>query len=389
MKWGVVRKDPSGSKVKASTKEKSKAQSPKSESSSTGSTPKTKVDTSTKVLKSTPKPKVETQTKDPKVDDKLAALKERAAPERAKIYKQYETEGRAKGLSEADAARVARNKVIRNRVLIGAAVLAAAGAGAYLANDLYQKDFKGINLEAGATLKNVNVFGKDLNMNRRLYTTINDKDSNKYVGLYTKQLLSQEGNTKVYQATLKANEAIRAPSNREAVKMYKEFRKEQLAKNPNVELLLPANYRDFNRTLVSFGNNGSKRSPDAVWYDTLKKKGFNALLDTNDQHNSGYNTRYPLIVLDAGKSTKMEDVRRLQKSDMDSRAKSANRNVYGHALMTTAPNTIAIASGIGLISYAKRRSAMQSTVLQYREDHPGTKLSDEDIYYMMLTEDKK
>lgn len=389
MKWGVIRKDPSGSKAKASTKEKSKAQSPKSESSSTGSTPKPKVDTPTKVLKSTPKPKVETQTKDPKVDDKLATLKERAAPERAKIYKQYETEGRAKGLSEADAARVARNKVIRNRVLIGAAVLAAAGAGAYLANDLYQKDFKGINLEAGATLKNVNVFGKDLNMNRRLYTTINDKDSNKYVGLYTKQLLSQEGNTKVYQATLKASEAIRAPSNREAVKMYKEFRKEQLAKNPNVELLLPINYRDFNRGLVSFGNNGSNRGPDTAWYDTLKKKGFNALLDTNDQHNSGYNTRYPLIVLDAGKSTKMEDVRQIRKSDMDSKAKSANRNVYGHALMTTAPNTIAIASGIGLISYAKRRSAMQSTVLQYREDHPGTKLSDEDIYYMMLTEDKK
>ena len=389
MKWGVIRKDPSGSKAKASTKEKSKAQSPKSESSSTGSTPKTKVETPTKVLKSTPKPKVETQTKDPKVDDKLAALKERAAPERAKIYKQYEIEGRAKGLSEADAARVARNKVIRNRVLVGAAVLAAAGAGAYLANDLYQKDFKGINLEAGATLKNVNAFGKDLNMDRRLYTTINAKDSNKYVGLYTKQLLSQEGNTKVYQATLKATEAIRAPSNREAVKMYKEFRKEQLAKNPNIELLLPTNYRDFNRTLVSFGNNGSNRGPDTAWYDTLKKKGFNSLLDTNDQHNSGYNTRYPLIVLDAGKSTKMEDVRRLKKGEMTDREASASLNVYGHALMTTAPNTIAIASGIGLISYAKRRAAMQSTVRQYREDHPATKLSDEDIYYMMLTEDKK
>ena len=139
----------------------------------------------------------------------------------------------------------------------------------------------------------------------------------------------------------------------------------------------------FNRSLVGMGNAGN-HGVDAQWYSTLRKKGYNALLDTNDQHISSYNTRQPLILLNAGKTTVNESSRKLSGAAMDEGRAAAERSVYAHSFMKqNLPLLTMGAAGIAGLNTLNNKSANKQ-IAKYRREHPNTMLSDAQIYNNLL-----
>lgn len=274
-----------------------------------------------------------------------------------------EAQGLKKGLSKADAETRAQGRIKAEKVLAIAGGVALLGLAAYAAKQGYAKSLTDINLPAGFELKNINALGDNQNLDRRMFTTINEGDGKKYKGLLAETLRKNESGTKIYEATLKATENIKAPSQRQAAKLYKEF----TAKNPGDGGL---NYRMFNQQLVT------ETGANNRFYDFMKSKGYNSILDANDQFISGYNTKHPLILFNAASST----VKSGQKIvDQETSGKLAKRQV---AILTT--RQFAPMVGLG-IAYVGGKKALDTknrygAVNKYFKDHPESKLSYAEVY---------
>lgn len=192
------------------------------------------------------------------------------------------------------------------------------------------------------------------------YATYKKHDSNEYLGLFGKNLLSRAkrdaadaekianasgseadiakakelrfkaDNTKVYQLKLKATTKLRIPSDENASDITAklldepEFKENLVAsiadsktkmKRPTQQILFRqaenalakdhtklsnsekvAIYKAFNLSLVN--HNAQEIAAQNRFYGELKKKGYNALLDYNDKEYSSYHAKRPMIVFD-------------------------------------------------------------------------------------------
>lgn len=298
----------------------------------------------------------------------------------------YEARALKKGASKEEAAEIARKKVIRDRVLIGAAVVVGLGVTAYIVNDKVQKDFRSIDLPANTLVNHIHKLGDDVDIDRRLYVTTGKKDGVKYSGIYAKALRKRATSQgleapEIRKLALRTTERIKAPSNREAAKLYNEWR---FSSSSN-RLSLPPDYREFNALLVRSGNKNQSpgRGFDQAWYDILKKKGYNAILDTNDQHDSGYNTRAPLILFNAKSSTTQVTNRPLDASSISRDSDAADKAILGHLLVTThLPFYGAIAASVVGVK-AVSNTVKKAQVNKYKKQHPQTRLSDAEIWKML------
>lgn len=278
-----------------------------------------------------------------------------------------EAQGVKKGLSQSDAEKRAAGKIKTEKILAIAGGVALLGLAAYVAKQGYDKSFTEINLPAGFEFKNINALGDKQDLNRRLFTTINDKDNSKYKGLLAETLRKNEDRTTIYEMTLKSTEAIKAPSQRQAAKLYKEF----ITENPRQGRYgadIP--YPLFNKQLVVSTDQNDN------FYSFMKKKGYNSILDANDQFISGYDTKHPLILFNAASST----VKAGQKIvDQETSGKLAKRQT--NALMTRqlAPVVglgLAYVGGLKAIDTKNRHGAVN----KYLKDHPDSKLSYAEVY---------
>lgn len=201
------------------------------------------------------------------------------------------------------------------------------------------------------------------------YATYKKHDTNEYMGLFGKNLLSradyeaskaekaanasgseadtktaaklreQANNTKVYQLKLKATNKLKVPSDENASDITanllkeKEFKENVIAsiadskekmKRPTQQILFKqaqnalrkdpdkltssekvAIYKAFNLSLVH--HNPQEVAAQNRFYGELKKKGYNALLDYNDKEFSSYHAKRPMIVFDVD-SVKLQSV---------------------------------------------------------------------------------
>lgn len=192
------------------------------------------------------------------------------------------------------------------------------------------------------------------------YATYKDQDSDKYMGLFGKnltrraqgearraekdaqasgneedienarQLREKANNTKVYQLKIEATKKLKIPSDENASNVVrdllneKEFKDNLIAsiedskekmKRPQQQLLFKeaqnalnkkpndmtssekvAVYKAFNLSLVN--HNQQEVAAQNRFYGELKKKGYNALLDYNDKEYSSYHAKRPMIVFD-------------------------------------------------------------------------------------------
>jgi hypothetical protein len=171
------------------------------------------------------------------------------------------------------------------------ATAALAGAS-YVAYREIGKRYSGVILEAGKDLHYINALGDNASYDRRLYTSFVKEDTKKYKGLLATALRKNAENSTVYDTVLRTTETIKAPSQKDAAKLYKEFQKTTTS---NVAKLMA--YNDLNKRIV-YDNPTAKE-----FMSFLKTRGYNAVLDSNDQFISGYSTKKPLILFNAAAST--------------------------------------------------------------------------------------
>ena len=81
-------------------------------------------------------------------------------------------------------------------------------------------------------------------------------------------------------------------------------------------------YEAFNLTLT-FHNDFNNRTQDK-YYSALKKKGYSAIVDVNDQKYSSYHAKSPMIVFDHD-AVQLNSAQKLSQQDIDKHAAKANR----------------------------------------------------------------
>ena len=261
-----------------------------------------------------------------------------------------------------------RLKVEKGLKIAGA--VAVVGLGAYVAKNQLGKRYAGVTLEKGFDLTYINAMGPKADYNRRLYTTFNEGDTKKYRGLLASQLRQNQTDTTIYETKLTAREQIKAPSNKEAARIYKELvSKGQLDAHPQ-------GYKYFNKDLVTDGP-GSK-----TFYSEMSKRGYNALLDTNDQFISGYNTKKPLILFNAESSTVKTGEKIVSKQTTDGLANRQKAAIVGKSFIPHA------AVGAALVAVSKKSKSKNKyeAVNAYLAEHPNSKMTPAQIFNSLQQE---
>lgn len=301
------------------------------------------------------------------VDTSTGLVKKTARQERA------EARYIKKGYSLEVAEKKARGRIKVENVLLAAGGVAAAGLAIYTGKTFVEKRFSEIDLPVGSIMTNINAMGVNQNLDRRTYVTVNQKDANKYRGLLAKQL---QNNAKklpgrglgdvIYETKLHAAERIKAPSHNQARKLYKEFQK-------SIPELKNVPYKNFNHDLVDEGRVNNKK-----FFEFMKSKGYNAVLDSNDQFMSGYNAKKPLILFNAKSSTIDLGKKVLFEEEIQKNFTKEVVKLNARA-MAYSPSTIlgltAVVGGRALSNKSK-----EGAVRKYFAEHPDSKLTPAEAY---------
>lgn len=362
MKWGV-RKAESRERIRRGNHNSKPNVLNKAESNPKGGSKKVRAKT-----KSAPKPKsVQTKSQStPKSKNTQTAPKKDSEKSRRQVH--LEAHYLKKGLSKSAASLRAERRIQTEKILAVSAGVALAAVAAYSTKKAIGKRFTGVLLEAGKDVTYINATGDDTNFNRRLFVSFEEKDTQKYRGLLANSLrnnwLATAGgpnSTTIYETTLRAKETIKAPSHFEATKLYAEFRKSNN---------LVQDYKTFNQNLINQSETGGK------FYDFMKSKGYNAVLDANDQFISGYSTNKPLIIFNAESSTSKVGQKVVSNQLSDRLARTQKAQIAARSFAPTIGLGVA---AIGANSYLTNRNQYK-VVNDYFKEHPNSKLSYAEVY---------
>lgn len=269
-----------------------------------------------------------------------------------------------KGYTTEEAAKKAEGRIRTQKILLAVGATAVTAAAVYGGKVAFDKRFKGVDLPMGSVLKNINALGDKQDFDRRMYTTFNEGDTKKYKGLLASALRRNAKDSTIYETSLKATQNIKAPSHHQAKKLYEEFK----SKNREASGL---NYKEFNKRLVN------QRDPmNSRFYDFMKTKGYNAVLDSNDQFISGYNTKKPLILFNASSSTVKSGQKVVDDKVINKLSTVQNLGVLGRASAPYVGLGMAWVGGNKAIDTRNR----YGSVNRYFKDHPNSELSYAEVY---------
>lgn len=266
-----------------------------------------------------------------------------------------------KGYTTEEAARKADGRIRTQKILLAVGATAVTAAAVYGGKVAFEKRFTGVDLPMGSVLKNINALGDKQDFDRRLYTTFNEGDTKKYKGMLAATLRGNKKGTTIYETSLKATSNIKAPSHNQAKKLYQEFNKQHK---------MGLNYKEFNKQLVY--NNGT----NSDFYDFMKSKGYNALLDSNDQFISGYNTKKPLIIFNAASSTVKSGQKVVDEKTTNKLMTIQSLGVLGKAAAPYVGLGMAWVGGNKALDTRNRHGSVN----KYFQDHPNSKMSYAEVY---------
>lgn len=205
---------------------------------------------------------------------------------------------------------------------------------------------------------------KDFESQYAFYATYKKHDMEQYQGLFGKNLKQrakyrddltddEKKNLKVYKLDIKAQQKLKVPSDENAAHITGQLLKEpefkenlrasivdskSLMKRPQQQVLFndalkaidkkPPSakeketlYKALNLSLTN--HNAEEVAMQNRFYDEMKKKGYSALVDINDQKYSSYHAHRPMIVFDTDK-VKMQSATELDDAKVDKLYKKYN-----------------------------------------------------------------
>ena len=285
------------------------------------------------------------------------------------------------GMSEKDALEKAQQKAKVAKIVGGVAGAVVVGAIAYSAHRYIGKQFTDITLAEGKDLHYINALGDKMDLNRRLYTTIHAGDTKKYKGLLAETLRGNAPKTTVYDTVLRTTGEIRAPSQHQAQKLFAEF-----AKSQGKAATSKSGYRQVNKAITFFNTTkdqtvlappGTKEAQKFMEF--LQSKGYNAVLDANDQFISGYDTKHPLIVFNAASSLTKVGQTVVSKAESTKLANHQKQIGIGKMVVQQA----GMVAGAVAAARALSTGVTNSAVDKYFEEHPDTNKSRLEVYRMV------
>lgn len=276
-------------------------------------------------------------------------------------------------------------------------------------------------LNKGTTFSRIQT-SKDFE-NFAFYATYKKQDSDKYMGLFgknlrtraaseakraeklsnatgdlddiakAKELRNKSDNMKVYQVKLESQKKLRVPSDENAshitAKLLKEkdFKENVIAsiqdskekmRRPQQQILFNqaqkalkndpdrlsksekvAIYKALNLSLTN--HNAQEVAAQNRFYSELKKKGYNALLDYNDKDYSSYHAKRPMIVFDTD-SVKLQSVTETNPKVVDKLYKKYNSERIAKEAIAS---TLGIVSKYGSTKVSEANSYVNSRVKDY------------------------
>ena len=288
---------------------------------------------------------------------------------------QLEAKGLKKGKTQEEATLSAEKRMRVEKALKIAGGVAIGAAVAYVTARELDKRLSSVNLPANTILRNVNALGEKQNYNRRLYTTFEQADSKKYRGIMARHLTDQAVKMRaakmsgisdtVYESSMTAKERIKAPSHMQAKKLYSEFGKEHRTYG--------ISYKEFNKGLVLDSSINRK------FYKFMESKGYNAILDANDQFISGFDAKKPLILFNAASSTTKLADRVINKPEM---TKEYDRFMAGRITKAAIKNVTIGAMVLGAFGTANN-AAKNEAITKYLEEHSNSEKTYAEVYNML------
>lgn len=327
--------------------------------------------------------------------------KEYKIPEtKSKHRLNLEDKYKSQGLSEKEAEQAAAKRIRAEQYTAAAAAVTVASCVAYCKYKGYTKDKV---YGEGTEFQRIMALNKDQPIHEgRQYLAINKADKLKYKGVYAKELAGNEPGKDLYNVTVKAKQDIKVASRKSAQDAFKELydtdkdfreglknRTHDMGRHYMADKEFgkafekvyngqPMSKKEYNKFYDLFNQRIiDDHETNEKFYKKLAAKGYNAIQDRNDQKYSGYNTKNPLITFD-GKydyiKTKMSD-EQIKKDVIKGQALINGPEMAKYGSLT-------VGSFVGMNSYNN------SLVRQYKQEHPGTKMTDKEIKEMLKREGK-
>ncbi len=228
---------------------------------------------------------------------------------RLKLEEQY----RKSGLTPEQAQAAANNRIRTEKILAASAALTVAACAAYATSKAIRDRTDKI-IKSGDLLQRIEMQDTKGKLHDSFFVSSGKHDNKRYAGMLGMTRKQQTGHA--YIMKLQAQNDVKVASKDKARKAFAElyrndsdFRKAVephvgshfTGKNAvNTKKLSKRNinkmYENFNSGLIAIKADGS--GADQKFYNKLKKAGYGAVIDINDQKFSGYNARNPYIVFD-------------------------------------------------------------------------------------------
>lgn len=341
---------------------------------------------------------------DERIRQKMAKQSKKSKRQEA-LEKKYKEQG----FSDDEAAIQAYKRSKAERALVVVGGMSVAALGAYVAYKHYDNvtdRFLKEGFELGRISKNDTTSVKDA-----FYAFANEHDAKRYTGLYGKYTKDEAG--KAFKKTISVgNSGIKVASRNSAKQALQELvdtdmdyksklatyirqRAVGLGETPaGVNARKAAKqlesgkgvtnnvYDAVNTLLVDHTDQGNEMA--SKFYNKLKSKGYSAVRDVNDVKFSGYGAKNPLIVFDNSK-VKVDKVAELGEGIVDKLNKQETSKITTRAIgEDLVPYLAAAVGGITLTKSAS--NAMNNRyVRKYRQEHPNTKLSKNEILKLRET----
>lgn len=307
-------------------------------------------------------------------------------------------------MTKEEAAIAAYKRVRTEKAIAVTAGVAVTAAAAYMAYSAYRNNIDTI-IKSGKTIRNIST-NSQKGVQDAFYASTNKLDDSKYAGMYAKQL-SKMGDVNVHQSRFQAVRDLKIASRRstmdimqDMVKNDPSFKKDlgvQLSDLHNQLTWVPK----YDRTLIRAKTALSKGIVDKNVYDavniglsthtenshkvssslynSMKKKGFDALLDVNDMKYSSYASVKPIIVFNGGDALTKTSSRLIGSKEMNIRNSVGIAGAVSRELSKSLVLYGGMGIGVGAIGKMANKRQIDIKVQQYRKDHPNTKLSYKEI----------
>ena len=329
---------------------------------------------------------------------KTYKIPEKKSLHRLKLEEKY----MKSGMTREEAEQAAAKRIRTEKFVATAAAVTVASAVAYAKYKGYTSDKV---IKENSEFQRIMRLSENQNIRKgsRQYLALDSRDKIKYKGLLSRQLQSEDGRQTIYDVTVKNKNKITIASRKKVEDTFLELYKndmdfknllrgeaitggddgklgkiaKKIAKDEKMsdhELRTKA-YDYFNVILAE--QNPRMKAASEKFYDKLSEKGINAIMDENDRKYSGYKAKMPIITFDG---IDYEYVKRAMNSDeINENYKKAEKILTQPKLIKRGALLVTSVASVPVMN----KSISDKKILQYKQDHPNTKLTDKEILDLM------